>query len=1136
MKSERVAFEVQCSSVAKVDKNDNRQTSGNTNRMGCFQMKRFYFFILFFHVICLFPNSISNVYAQPVNLHFKHLTPDDGLSSSSIECIIQDYKGFVWIGTYDGLNRYDGFSFSVYKNNPADSASLIDNHIISMLETKDGNLFIGTNSGLCMYNRKNDCFLNYLYDRSSPLSGKRCVVSNIAEDALGNLWLATDMGLIYFDRINNRIIQFTHDPKRAESLSCDYVNAVWIDKLNRLWVGTREGLNLFLSETGTFQHIFQVENEVSGIHDLFISNMTGDLLGNLWIGCKEGLFCVENYAANKIGPMKHFQHNPQDKNSLSINQVGSLFVDDKNNLWVGTENSGLNLFDRKNNSFWHYHKDDYDPMSLNNESINAIYNDKTGNMWVGTFSGGLNVTTKNRESIVHFQVLPGAPFSLSYNTVTCFLEDHNNQYWVGTDGGGLNFFDSQTNRFLCYNIDNSSLSSNAILSMIEDSKHLIWLGTWAGGLVCFDTKTKSFKSYTTGNSGIQDDNIFVVTEGYQDDLWLGSFEKGLIHYQIKEKRFTSFTPENSGIINKMIVKIVKYSKGRLLIGCPNGLQIFSPKENQFVTYLPDPKNTNSLCDQKIVDILVQNDSCVWIGTNNGLNLFNPTTGTFKRYFEQDGLPGNLINGLSSDRSDVLWVTTNKGVCRYDHKLGKFKNFTKADGLQSNEFSARSILRTKSGALLMGGTKGFNIVYPDKIVENKSIPDVLITDLKILNKRIEPGAENSPLVHNITETKALTLSYKQSVITFDFAVMDFTAPEKNQYAHKMKGFDDDWIYFGNKREATYTNLDPGEYVLQVKGSNNDGVWNEKGVSLKIIITPPWWKSLWFRVGMLFVVLFSLFFAYYMRIRLYREKQKELSVLVEKRTCELTSANKELLERQILIESQTEELVKLNSTKDRILSIIAHDLRNPFNVVSGFSGILLEDLKNLPLETIEMYLKHIYNSSENGNTLLGNLLQWSSSQTGRIKFESIRINLFQVAKESSDYLMGDAHKKNINIQLTVDRDLYVVADENMLKTIFRNLLSNAIKFTPNNGKITVIAESNTEKAEICVCDSGVGIPPERISRLFKFETNTSTKGTSNEPGTGLGLILAKEFIDRHLEKIWVESKVGVGTQFKFTLPLS
>ncbi len=353
---------------------------------------------------------------------------------------------------------------------------------------------------------------------------------------------------------------------------------------------------------------------------------------------------------------------------------------------------------------------------------------------------------------------------------------------------------------------------------------------------------------------------------------------------------------------------------------------------------------------------------------------------------------------------------------------------------------------------------------------------------------------------------------------------------------MQGFENEWNYTNSSRRyVTYTNLDPGKYTFKVKASNNDGVWNERGVSLEIIILPPWWKTWWFKSFLVVTLLVIVFLGYYLRLRFYREKQKELSRLVDQRTNELTSANHKLLDRQVLIEKQSEELVKLNSTKDRIFSIIAHDLRNPFNVVSGFSELLLEDYKNLAPGSIEMYLGQIYNSSKNGNLLLENLLQWSRNQTGRITFEPILLNLFGVAKESSDFLTGDALKKNINIQIQINQELFIEADENMLKTIFRNLLSNAIKFTPNNGNITVLAKSSTENIEISVCDSGVGIPPEKLPLLFKIGTNTSTKGTSNESGTGLGLILTKEFIDRHKGEIWVESSVGVGTQFKFTLPL-
>ena len=566
---------------------------------------------------------------------------------------------------------------------------------------------------------------------------------------------------------------------------------------------------------------------------------------------------------------------------------------------------------------------------MNNEAIEAIYQDNTGNLWFGTYTGGLNISIKNRDAIIKYQNLSGAPFSLSHNTVTCFAEDHQGQTWVGTDGGGLNLFEKEINRFLRINMDNSNLSSNAILCILEDSNNRIWLGTWAGGLVYFDSKTKSFTTFSTKTSGIQDDNIFAIAEGDKNDLWLGSFEHGLIHYLIREKKFTDYTMDNSGLGNQMVIKIAKYSKGRLLIGTAVGFQIFSPGDGHFVTYTSDPDNANSLSYPRVTDILVENDSCVWIGTPDGLNKFNPENGSFRRYYEKDGLPSNFIKGLVSDNSGVLWVTTNHGVCRFDYKQREIKNFTKADGFQSNEFSERSILKTNGGDLLMGGTKGLNLVYPEKISENKNIPDVLITDLKIFNISARPGALNSPLSQNITETKSLTLSHELTVLTFYFAVMDFSAPEKNQYAYMMENFDRSWIYPGNKGEATYTNLSPGKYVFRVKGSNNDGLWNEKGTSIQITVLPPWWNTLWFRLIVIVIIILIISSIFILRVQ--RLKRQKI-----------------LLER--LVEIKTSELYELNASKDKFFSIIAHDLKNPFNTIIGFSEMLKEEIKSGDKEAI------------------------------------------------------------------------------------------------------------------------------------------------------------------------------------------
>jgi signal transduction histidine kinase/ligand-binding sensor domain-containing protein len=1077
-------------------------------------LKRRYFLILGIHLLFLLLTSRSILYAQPKRLQFTHLTSDDGLSSSITTSIIQDYEGLVWIGTYDGLNRYDGFNFVVYKNNPADSASLADNLIETMIEDHNKNLLIGTHNGLCLYDRKKDRFLNYMFDKSSPLKGINCIVAKITEDHIGNLWLATSAGLIYFDRIKNQIIHYSHDPDNRESLSDDNVEAVLIDKHDRLWVATRKGLNLLLPETGTFKHFTRSESKSDDLSNTIFIDMTEDWEGNLWIGSTEGLYCLKNNPDTKITDLVHYQHDVHDKSSLSIDQVISLYVDDVGNLWIGTENGGINLFNRENQNFWHYRKDDYDPKSLNNESIETIYQDKTGNLWFGTYSGGLNIAMKNRDAIINYQTLPGAPFSLSHNTVTCFSEDHLGQTWVGTDGGGLYLFDKQTNHFLRFNMDNTHLSSNSVLCMLEDSNKQIWLGTWAGGLVHFDSKAKSFTSFTTKNSGIQDDNIFAIAEGNNDDLWLGSFEHGLIHYQIKEKKFTEYTPENSGLINKMIIKITKYSKERMLIGSPAFFQIFSPGEDHFITYMSKPDDINSLSFPRITDILVENDSCVWVGTPDGLNRFNPITGSFKRYYEKDGLPNSSVKGLVLDDSGYLWVTTNKGVSRFNYKERKFKNFTKADGLQSNEFSERSILRTKGGALLMGGIRGFNIVYPEKIAENKCIPDVLITDLKIFNKSVEPGAANSPLIQNITETKSLTLSYKQSVFTLYFAVMDFSIPEKNQYAYKMENFDKEWINSGNKREATYTNLNPGEYVFRVRGSNNDGLWNDTGTSIQINILPPWWNTLGFKLIIIFALIFTLAFIYFSRVRLLKNQ-------------------KILLEKSVAI--KTNELYELNASKDKFFSIIAHDLKNPFNTIIGFSDMLNEEIRSGDPERIRQYAGAINNSAVQTLRLLENLLEWANSQTGKILFNPIQINLSELVKDEFCILNDIAAGKNIEIKCSLPDNLTITADKNMIKTILRNLISNAIKFTQSNGKIEVKVLINNKKVEISVTDSGIGMTKETLAKLFRIDSNLSTPGTEKEKGTGLGLLLCKEFIEKHCGKIEVESESGKGSIFKFFLPL-
>ncbi len=1077
-----------------------------------YKLKTKFIFILLFQIQFLLFSWSPVVYSQHRQLKFIHLTPDEGLSSSIITSIIQDHYGFIWVGTNDGLNRYDGFSFAVYKHNPADTTSLQDNYIQTMIEDHQNNLLIGTEKDLCLYNRESDSFENYMTDNSSPLFGNNCTVSRIEEDSSGNLWLATNDGLIYFDRGKNTIIRYVHDPDNPNSLSNNNVESVLIDKNKRLWVATRKGLNLFIPENRSFKVIGKTENNEDLSNTVFW-NIAEDNEGNIWMGSTDGLFCLENTTLSENLRLVHYKHNDKNKNSLSLNHIISLLVDNAGNLWVGTENGGINLFDRKNKQFSHYRKDDFDLQGLNNESIQSLYEDRSGNLWVGTYTGGLNIAMKNGDAILSNQSLPGAPFSLNRTRITCFSEGDPGQILIGTDGDGLYFMDSKKNKFTGFNTDNSKLGSNAILSMPANFKEKIWIGTWANGLVNFDTRTSSFTSLNTRNSGIQDDNIFDIAEGDDNDLWLGSFEHGLIHYQIKERKFTSFSTSNSNLSNRMVLKVKKFTKGRLLIGTAEGFQIFSTREKQFLTYLPSPNDTNSLSHSLITDILVENDTSIWVGTRYGLNRFNPETGLFRTFYEKDGLPGDAIDGLIFDNSGILWVTTNKGISRFDYYNGHIKNFTKADGLKSNEFTERSILKANGGELFMGCNNGFNIIYPEKILDNRNIPDIHITELRILTKGEKHDLKNLPVIQNITEKDKLTLSYKQSILTFYFSVMDFTVPEKNQYAYRMEGFDDDWIYSGNKREATYTNLNPGDYVFHVKGSNNDGLWNEEGSSVMISILPPWWNTFWFRFLLASSVILIIVLFYLLRIRQLKSQ-------------------KIILEQTVAL--KTAELKELNASKDKFFSIIAHDLKNPFNTILGFSEMLNEEIGEDRSSNIREYANLINVSAAQTLKLLENLLEWANSQRGKIPFNPEQLKVNELIDEEFLVLKEMANEKNIELSYYVPTQLTVLADKNMLKTVLRNLISNAIKFTYRNGKVEVKASIDKDMVEIAVSDNGIGMSESTKAELFKIDSNVSTPGTEDEKGTGLGLFLCKEFVEKHGGKIWAESQPGKGSVFLFILP--
>jgi signal transduction histidine kinase/ligand-binding sensor domain-containing protein len=1109
--------------------------------------------------LCIVP--FSNSYSQQRLLQFKYLTTDDGLSSSIVTSIVQDYKGFLWFGTYDGLNCYDGTKIITYQKNLSDSTSLIENHVQTIFEDREKNLYIGTRDGLALYNRDTDHFINYKFERSSPFHELALGVSRIIEDSLGNLWLSTDKGAIYFNRTANKIIRYQHDPTDPLSISNSAIEYVYRDTRGRLWMSTQKGLNLFAPETGKFRHITVCATHNENLSNVFFLAIVEDLEGNIWFGSDEGLFCLESKMSDKELRLEHFKNDPADPNSLSINRARSLCVDQNGLLWIGTENGGINIYNKKKRIFFHYRIDDYNPMSLNNESIHALVQDRQKNMWIGTYGGGANVNKVNGDLIVHYKNLPGSAQSVSSNNITCFVEDSYNRIWVGTDGGGFNLFDQTTGRFVHFNSQNTAMQSNALNCMFREGGNCIWMGTWEGGLIKYDYVSKKLQSFTTKNSGIPDNTVYSIAQDALGDLWLGSFQHGLIQYHLKEGAFVEYSTANSIITSNHLDIVRSDHKGHILMGSGEYLQIFFPEENRFGIKSSIVPDTNLPISNAVNDILVENDTCTWVATQYGLYRYNQKNRGFRWYFKTDGLPSNTIKGLAVDRSGVLWLTTVCGICRFDHRNNKIINFSKSDGLQGNEFNKASILMTADGDLLAGGTNGFNLIHPDRYAENRSIPPVVITDFHIFNEKVKVAVKGSPLTKQISMTESITLTYKQSVLTFYFAALDFANPQKNLYAYRMENFDKDWTYCGNRHEATYTNLNPGRYRFHVKGSNNDGVWNETGTTIQLIITPPWWKTKTARIGFVILIL-SLFISIYLyRINQINRQKKALEILVRERTHELEETNqilfkqtkelvlqtKELKEinaimqqQQVFIDGQNKELsvsneklTSLNETKDKLFSIIAHDLKNPFTSILGLHETLARRYDIMNDGKRKHMLGIVYNSSVKIFKLLETLLDWARTQTGKISFNPEEFVLNDLIDEIVVFIENLAREKNIEIKSTLTGRVMVFGDKNMINIVIRNLMTNAIKYT-ENGKILITADAGSDSATVKIIDNGMGIGSEKAAVLFNSINSKSTFGTRGETGTGLGLIICKEFIERHGGTIAVASEIGKGSTFYFMIP--
>ncbi|WP_375417153.1 two-component regulator propeller domain-containing protein [uncultured Hymenobacter sp.] len=839
---------------------------------------------------------------------FNHLSVDEGLSNNTVLSICQDSRGFMWFGTYHGLNKYDGYRITSYLSNSQDSQAISDNIVTCLHEDRAQNLWVGTHlGGLNRYDRARDAFVRYTQESKPPYHLSANKIECILEDSQGNLWVGTDYGLNLLDRATGAFRAFYARPGDSTSLNSNQIYSITENDEHEILVLTNvEGLNRYNPRTGSFT---RQALRPPWPHAKLARILTQDARQQYWVGTwEQGLL--------RFGPggqLHHYQHQPGQPQSLSHNQVRAILQTRPGALWVGTDGGGLNLYNPARDNFTHLLTDEANPGSLSSNAVYSLYEDRAGIIWVGTFGGGVNFYSQYKAKFTHFTHLPHTSNSLSHKSVLAVLQDAGGSIWLGTDGGGLDLFDPvrQTFRHFRHNpADPTSLASNVVKSLYEDSRGNLWVGTYQGGLDRYDRARDAFVHYATDSSrasSLTTNSVWALYEDRHQQLWVSTLGGGLCRMDLnKEGVFTRFQPRTGvgALGDYNVVTMREDSAGNFWVGTEDrGLNLYQPRSQTFSYVQHDARNPKSLSSNRIQVIFEDSRKRLWVGTaDGGLNLLNPRTRTFRHFTTADGLPSNVINAIVEDRAGNLWLSTNKGISRFDVEHRTFKNFDREDGLQSNEFNINSALRARDGSLYLGGINGFNGFSPTVLLRNPNVAPVVLTDVQVFNTSLRPGAAGSPLRQHISEAKTLTLPYKAAAVTFEFAALNFIDPQKNQYAYQLVGFDDAWRYAGTRREATYTNLDPGRYEFQVKAANNDGVWSAHATTLTVIITPPWWKTFWFR-GLAALVGLSAATAFYLLRTNALRKKLQLEKLLELRTKEA-----ELREARLQHEKALAELSK------------------------------------------------------------------------------------------------------------------------------------------------------------------------------------------------------------------------------------
>ncbi|MBD1210623.1 MAG: hypothetical protein H9535_19500 [Ignavibacteria bacterium] len=1117
-----------------------------------------------FHYACvlhlLAQQSTIGKIAQE-KLYFSHLGIEQGLSQGSALCLVQDTKGFLWIGTEDGLNRYDGYTFTTFRHRPNDSTSLPNNLIYTLYEDRSGVLWAGTRAGLCQYNAASESFIH-----TTNVPNPKGVFA-LYEDKRGILWVGTlGDGLQKIDRTTGNITTFTHNPQNPQSISNNKVYSICEDAHGNLWVGTEEGLCRFNADNGSFTRYTHHPTKPSSLSHNIVRVVYTDRHGALWVGTFGGGLCQYNNVTNDFTT-----YTTEAKNSLSLsgNEVNALYEDHRGEFWIGTRN-GLCRFDREKKIFTTFQHDPKDDQSLKINNIASIVEDRSGLLWFGTGGNGLSYVHPEANHFMVYRQTLYDTLSLPHNAVRAVCEEHfgNKALWVGTANGLWRYdrttgaeriFRRQTHRGIHIA---KGLPDNDIRSLYCDRRGMLWIGTFSGGLCRYDFKKNTFKQYrqnTNDSASIQTKVIFKIFEDRGGELWVGTNSSLLYNYNRAADSFVS-----RGVGAGAVRAMVEGSDGGLWLGTSDGgLWRFDRTTDSCVQFVYD-KSTSAATGSNNVRCMYEDTTSkgiLWLGTNGGLFLVNIKTGTVRHWTEAEGLPNNVVYGILPDDAGNLWLSTNRGLAKFNPTSQTFRAYTLSDGLPSNEFNQGAYFRANSGELFFGSMEGLVSFLPNRVLDNPFLPPVVLTAFKKFNKVVL-------LDTAISAAHVIEIYHSDNFISFEFAALNYVNPQKNQYAYKLEGFDRDWIQAGTQRSVNYTNLDPGTYQFRVRASNNDGVWNKTGSTLELRILPPWWLTWWFRGLVVILFVGGLGAGYYVRINVVEMQNRKLKQVVHVRTqelqttlAELEANNREIHQQHGILEEQAREIEMVNTTlheknhllehlnheKNEFLGIVAHDLKNPITSIKLIASMMQRYRDKITGDDVMKQMQKVEFTATRMEEIVTNLLDINAIESGALSLKSIECDIADTLKAIVEQYRMQADAKGITLIYDNVSSARVIVDPIRAWEVLDNLLSNAIKYSPlgktiwmtitmkNRNKGTQSEAASQHSVQISIRDEGPGVSEEDMAKLFGKFARLSARPTAGEQSTGLGLSIVKKLVEAMNGKVWCESELGKGATFIVELPV-